>query len=75
MAACTFFGHRDCYSLDEQALMDAIEDLIRKGVDTFYIGNQGQFDSAVYAYGLLTDRNPPPITTSYSSPHFSTPYS
>jgi hypothetical protein len=25
MAVCTFFGHRDCYSLDEQALMDAIE--------------------------------------------------
>ena len=49
MSACTFFGHRDCYSLDEQVLIDAIEDLIRKGVDTFYVGNQGQFDSAVYA--------------------------
>lgn len=49
MAVCTFFGHREYYSLDEQALTDAIEDLIRKGVDTFYVGNQGQFDSAVYA--------------------------
>ena len=48
MSACTFWGHRECYSLDEQALMDAIEDMIRKGVDTFYVGNQGQFDSAVY---------------------------
>ena len=47
--ACTFFGHRECYSLDEQALTDTIEDLIRKGVDTFYVGNQGQFDSTVYA--------------------------
>ena len=49
MSACTFFGHREYYSLDEQALMDAIEDLICKGVDTFYVGNQGQFDSAVYS--------------------------
>ena len=49
MSACTFFGHRECYSLDEQALMVAIEDLIRKCVDTFYVGSQGQFDSAVYA--------------------------
>ena len=49
MAVCTFFGHRECYSLDAQVLMDAIEDLICKGVDTFYVGNQGQFDSAVYA--------------------------
>ncbi len=49
MAACTFFGHRDCYSLDEQVLIDAIEDLIRNGVETFYVGNQGQFDSAVYS--------------------------
>ena len=49
MSACTFYGHRECYSLDEQVLIDAIEDLIRKGVDTFYVGNQGQFDSAVYA--------------------------
>ena len=45
MLACTFFGHRDCYSLDEQVLIDAIEDLIRKGVDTFYVGNQGQFEN------------------------------
>ena len=59
MAACTFFGHRECYSLDEQVLMNAIEDLIRKGVDTFYVGNQGQFDSAVYAcLKQLRNRHP-----------------
>ena len=59
MAACTFFGHRECYSLDEQALIDAIEDLIRKGVGTFYVGNQGQFDSAVYAcLKQLRNRHP-----------------
>ena len=48
MVACTFFGHRECYGLDSQVLRQVIEDLIRKGVDTFYVGNQGQFDSAVY---------------------------
>ena len=47
--ACTFFGHRECSGLDMLVLSDAIEDLIRKGVDTFYVGNQGQFDRAVYS--------------------------
>ena len=49
MAACTFFGHRECYGLDSQVLQQAIEDLIHKGANTFYVGNQGQFDSAVYS--------------------------
>ena len=49
MAACTFFGHRECYGLDRQVLQQTIEELITKGVDTFYVGNQGQFDSAVYS--------------------------
>lgn len=48
MVACTFFGHRECYGLDSPVLHQAIEELIVKGVDTFYVGNQGQFDSAVY---------------------------
>lgn len=51
MAACTFFGHRECYGLNSQVLLQAIEDLIHKGVDTFYVGSQGQFDSM--AYGCL----------------------
>lgn len=49
MAACTFFGHRDCYELDSQVLRKTIEKLIAQGVDTFYVGNQGQFDSSVYS--------------------------
>ena len=49
MAACTFFGHRECYRLDSQALLRAIEELISKGVDTFYVDNQGQYDSTVYS--------------------------
>lgn len=49
MSACTFFGHRECYGLDSSVLRDAVEKLIVQGVDTFYVGNQGQFDSAVYS--------------------------
>lgn len=48
MSVCTFFGHRECYGLDKQILQDAIKRLILQGVDTFYVGNQGQFDAMVY---------------------------
>ena len=48
MSACTFFGHRDCYRLDEEVLRDHIQMLIDQGVDTFYVGNQGHFDGMVY---------------------------
>ena len=44
---CTFFGHRECYGLNEKTLERAIDELIRKGVDTFYVGHQGNFDSMV----------------------------
>ena len=49
MSACTFFGHSDCYRLDEGVLRRAIEDLIAQGVDTFYVGNHGNFDRAVFS--------------------------
>ena len=49
MASCTFFGHAECYGLDDRALRQAIEELISQGVDTFCVGNQGQFDSTVYS--------------------------
>ena len=39
---CTFFGHRDCFDLDEAVLWSAIENLINQGVDAFYVGNQGE---------------------------------
>ena len=45
---CTFFGHSDCFDLDEQKLQRAIEKLILDGVDTFYVGNQGCFDRIVF---------------------------
>ncbi len=48
MNACTFFGHRACCELDAATLQSAVERLIEKGVNTFYVGNQGDFDKAVY---------------------------
>ena len=47
MSVCTFFGHKECYGLEEGAVAQAIEALIEQGVDKFYVGHQGQFDSTV----------------------------
>ena len=46
---CTFFGHRDCYELNADILENTINMLINKGVDTFYVGNQGYFDDMVFS--------------------------
>ena len=49
MKICTFFGHRDCPNTIEPKLQDVLEELIiHHHVDTFYVGNQGQFDALVY---------------------------
>ena len=49
MSACTFFGHRELYKNIESVLFQAIENLIvYENVDTFYVGNQGQFDALVH---------------------------
>ena len=42
---CTFFGHKDVGELNAETLKNAIEELIKSGVDTFYVGHQGSFDS------------------------------
>lgn len=48
MSICTFFGHRDCPQTIEPKLRQALCDLIlEKGVDCFYVGNQGAFDALV----------------------------
>ena len=48
MAICTFFGHRDCPETIKPRLREVLIDLItNKGVDTFYVGNQGRFDVIV----------------------------
>ena len=61
MASCSFFGHRECLGLDRQVLLLSIEELIFKGVDTFYVGNQRQFDSAVYSCLKLLRKEYPHI--------------
>ncbi len=48
MAACAFFGHKECTGLDRKVLLKAIESLILQGTDAFYVGNQGGFDRMVY---------------------------
>ena len=48
MAACTFFGHRECPDSVKTKLREVLVDLIENhGVDMFYVGNQGQFDAMV----------------------------
>ncbi len=45
---CTFFGHRDTPKEIEPILRSTLVDLIEnKGVDRFYVGNNGSFDFMV----------------------------
>ena len=47
---CTFFGHRDVPREKEPILKSTLIDLIEnKNVDTFYVGNNGNFDNMVSA--------------------------
>lgn len=50
MAACTFFGHRDCpVDTIKLKLRETLVDLIENyDVDMFYVGHQGQFDNLVH---------------------------
>ena len=47
MLVCTFFGHRECPESVKSKLLDAIMDLIKRGADTFYVGNNGKYDAYV----------------------------
>lgn len=48
MAACTFFGHRDCPVTIKPRLRGVVVDLIENhGVDMFYVGRQGAYDAMV----------------------------
>ena len=50
MAACTFFGHRDCPETIRPKLQTILKSLITEHrVDIFYVGNQGRFDALVRA--------------------------
>ena len=47
MSTCSFFGHSHLYGQSNeiaQKLRQIIIYLIEKGVDTFYVGNHGEFD-------------------------------
>lgn len=46
MKSCTFFGHRQCPATIKPRLKKTLVDLIEQhGVTTFYMGNQGAFDT------------------------------
>lgn len=46
---CTFFGHRECPDSIRPELKRCLTELIEcSGADTFYVGNQGAFDSMVH---------------------------
>lgn len=48
MKSCTFFGHRYIFEDIKPLLLNSIKYLINeKDVDTFYVGNQGQYDTMV----------------------------
>lgn len=48
MKACTFFGHRDAPDTLKSSIKEKISELIiERGVERFYIGNHGRFDSIV----------------------------
>ncbi len=48
MATCTFFGHRECPNSIKSQLRSVLIDLTtNRGVDMYYVGNQGQFDAIV----------------------------
>ena len=50
MAACTFFGHRDCPETIKPKLRAVLVELITNyDVDMFYVGHQGQFDAYVHS--------------------------
>ena len=73
MAACTFFGHRDCPGSIKPKLREVVIDLIENHtVDMFYVGQQGAFDGivrsvlkelvAIYPhinYAVVLERMPP----------------
>ena len=50
MAACTFFGHRDCPESVKPRLREVLVDLItNRDVEMFYVGHQGRFDAYVHS--------------------------
>lgn len=62
MAVCTFFGHKECPEEIKPLIQNRIEDLIQEHcVDTFYVGNEGQFDTYVHIILKKLERKYPHI--------------
>lgn len=62
MAVCTFFGHRNCPETIKPYLREVLTDLIiNQEVDTFYVGNQGQFDAIVRSVLRKLEKEHPEI--------------
>lgn len=56
---CCFFGHKDVPSALKEHLLPVLNELIKEGVDSFLVGNQGGFDSTVLrALRLLKEKYP-----------------
>ena len=56
---CCFFGHKDVPSGLTEHLLSVLTGLIAEGVDSFLVGNQGGFDSAVlHTLRLLKEKHP-----------------
>lgn len=63
MSACTFFGHRDCPASMRLQVRKALQVLIlEKTVNTFYVGNNGNFDRLVLEELKKLSRQYPGIT-------------
>ena len=60
MIGCTFFGHKDApYEIADKLRLALIDLIENKKVDTFYVGNHGNFDRMVYqTLYLLKQRYP-----------------
>ncbi len=76
----TFFGHRDAPCSIKKQLTKTLEALIVLGADTFYVGNNGNFDSLVkevleklkrkhphIAYGVVVAYFPAKFSEKYST--------
>ena len=50
MPTCTFFGHRECPEAIRPKLRAVVTELIEgRGVELFYVGQQGGFDAMAWA--------------------------
>lgn len=62
MSSCTFFGHRNITQKIEPILRLTLIDLIEnKNIDSFYVGNHGNFDNMVKRSLKFLKRNYPHI--------------